>query len=162
MHHKSAYVSIRQHTSAYVGAYLDVDAVKQMHHKSAYVSIRQHTSAYISTYLEVDVVKQMYLRAILARLELAWPLAPVRMAPPPRAPSVPTASAPVKPPARFLDINGLLYYYMPTVRMCHTHLAYVSIRQHTSAYVSIRQHTSAYVSIRQHTSAFMPPVRVWH
>ncbi len=32
---------------------------------------------------------------------------------------------------------------------------YVSIRQHTSAYVSIRQHTSAYVNIRQHTSAYV-------
>jgi hypothetical protein len=31
--------------------------------------------------------------------------------------------------------------------------AYISIRHHTSAYVSIRQHTSAYVSIRQHTQA---------
>jgi hypothetical protein len=31
--------------------------------------------------------------------------------------------------------------------------AYVSIRQHMSAYVSIRQHTSAYVSIRQHTQS---------
>jgi hypothetical protein len=29
-----------------------------------------------------------------------------------------------------------------------SHLAYVSIRQHTSAYVSIRQHTLAYVSER--------------
>jgi hypothetical protein len=33
--------------------------------------------------------------------------------------------------------------------------AYVSIRQHTSAYVSIRQHTSAYVSIRQQISAYV-------
>jgi hypothetical protein len=89
----------------------------------------------------------MYLRAILSRLVLAWPLAPVRVVPPPRAPSVPPASARIKPPARLLEINGLLHHYMPTVRMSHTHLAYVSIRQHTSAYVSIRQHTSAYVSI---------------
>jgi hypothetical protein len=44
------------------------------------------------------------------------------------------------------------------------HLAYVSIRQHTSAYGSIRQqirqHTSAYVSIRQHMSAYLNK-KVW-
>ncbi len=38
--HASAYVSIRQHTSAY--AYVSI-----RQHTSAYVSIRQHTSAYV-------------------------------------------------------------------------------------------------------------------
>ncbi len=47
----SAYVSIRQHTSAYVsipavGLGASAEATRQ--HTSAYVSIRQHTSAYVS------------------------------------------------------------------------------------------------------------------
>jgi hypothetical protein len=49
--HTSAYVSIRQHTSAYVSS-VDAAGTRQclvQHlHTSAYVSIRQHTSAYVS------------------------------------------------------------------------------------------------------------------
>jgi hypothetical protein len=44
--HTSAYVSIRQHTSAY--AYADVYDFEKSGVTSAYVSIRQHTSAYVS------------------------------------------------------------------------------------------------------------------
>ena len=45
-----AYVSIRQHTSAYVraGAGAGEEGVGRCTHTSAYVSIRQHTSAYVS------------------------------------------------------------------------------------------------------------------
>jgi hypothetical protein len=46
----SAYVSIRQHTSAYVEI-LDAQpplCIRIRQHTSAYVSIRQHTSAYVS------------------------------------------------------------------------------------------------------------------
>jgi hypothetical protein len=51
---------------------------------------------------------------------------------------------------------GVAGRLMSGIRQHHQHTsAYVSIRQHTSAYVSIRQHTSAYVSIRQHTSAYV-------
>jgi isocitrate/isopropylmalate dehydrogenase len=47
--HASAYVSIRQHTSAYVKAVEDQKRDLQVRqHASAYVTIRQHTSAYIS------------------------------------------------------------------------------------------------------------------
>jgi hypothetical protein len=42
--HTSAYVSMRQHTSAHcVSAYVSI-----RQHTSAYVSIRQHTSAHVS------------------------------------------------------------------------------------------------------------------
>jgi hypothetical protein len=43
--HTSAYVSIRQHTSAYVG---DTPNPPPHLHTSAYISIRQHTPAYVS------------------------------------------------------------------------------------------------------------------
>ena len=52
----SAYVSIRQHTSAY----LHIDKLESYNGASAYDSIRQHTSAYVSTrqhasaYLHID------------------------------------------------------------------------------------------------------------
>ena len=48
------YVSIRQHTSAYIVAYIVARASRRKRpqcsaqHTSAYVSIRQHTSAYVS------------------------------------------------------------------------------------------------------------------
>jgi hypothetical protein len=56
----SAYVSIRQHTSAYVsirqlseGAWgperVLITYILYIKHTSAYVSIRQHTSAYVSS-----------------------------------------------------------------------------------------------------------------
>ncbi len=46
--HTSAYVSIRQHTSAYVSIAPAWGAAPAAEHTSAYVSIRQHTSAYVS------------------------------------------------------------------------------------------------------------------
>ncbi len=47
--HTSAYISIRQHTSAYVSIRQHTSAyVSIRQHTSAYVSMRQHTSAYVS------------------------------------------------------------------------------------------------------------------
>jgi hypothetical protein len=43
--HTSAYVSIRQHTSAYSGPAAAAERPPASQHTSAYVSIRQHTSA---------------------------------------------------------------------------------------------------------------------
>jgi hypothetical protein len=46
----AAYVSMRQHTSAYVSILAErvLQCSTQLQHTSAYVSIRQHTSAYVS------------------------------------------------------------------------------------------------------------------
>jgi hypothetical protein len=128
--HTSAYVSIRQHTSAYVCTHLEqgvaaaaaaacVDCCPWINprcyrcqHTSAYVSIQQHTSA--------------------RTLSKAW-----------RRPRLLPASTAAR---------GLIHDAIAVSIRQHTS-ACVSIRQHTSAYVSIRQHTSAYGSIRQHTAA---------
>jgi hypothetical protein len=128
-HHPSAYVSIRQHTSAYgnfpppfpesasrrqhTSAYVSIRQayVSIRQHTSAYVSIRQHTSAYVS-------IRQHTSACVGGRLCFRQ----VRT----RAAMLPFA------------------HTRPPLRACCT---YVSIRQHTLAYVSIRQHTSAYVSL---------------
>ncbi len=47
--HTSAYVSIRQHSSAYVSTHtISLTKSSDNTHTSAYVNIRQHTSAYAS------------------------------------------------------------------------------------------------------------------
>jgi predicted metal-dependent hydrolase len=108
-----AYVSIRQHTSAYVAgdphverlalvANLSAAYVSIRQHTSAYVSIRQHTSAYVS----ITAVELYENVANHARREYA-------------------AAHDVVPLLRPLLPNSV-----------HTS-AYVSIRQHTSAYVRV-------------------------
>jgi hypothetical protein len=129
--HMSAYVSIRQHTSACVCCMAalrssNVNTITsrartlahcatwrrrtpesrcQTPHTSAYVSTRQHTSA--------DVSIRQHTSAYVS----------IRQ--------TPGGGERRNPGARHRT------------------------RQHTSAHVSIRQHTSAYVSIRQHTSAYV-------
>jgi hypothetical protein len=108
-----AYVSIRQHTSAYVsigatccettrevGAYVSI-----RQHPSAYVGIRQHTSAYVSI--------RQHTRYVPARRRARWGEGVILQQ----------------------DVGRCRqerHRRKPT---------YVSIRQHTSAYVTIRQHT---------------------
>ena len=60
--HASAFVSIRQHSSAFV-SYLCVDSVQYTYARCspAYVGIRQHTSAYVS-YLYVYSMQYTYAR----------------------------------------------------------------------------------------------------
>jgi uncharacterized protein YerC len=55
LRHTSAYVSIREHTSAYLEALANVrEAVKYIReHTRAYESIRQHTSAYLEALANV-------------------------------------------------------------------------------------------------------------
>jgi hypothetical protein len=127
---------IRQHTSAYVTAYVSRPAAAHPHsptslHTSAYVSIRmliqadrpplirinrrhcmrQHTSAYVTAYVSIRQHTSLHTSAYVS----------------------------IRQPSAYVSMRQ------------HTS-AYFSTRQHTSAYVSIRQHTSAYVSIRQHAS----------
>jgi hypothetical protein len=47
-HHTSAYVSIRQHTSAELAGLVQVQPPHVRRYDPPYVSIRQHTSAYVS------------------------------------------------------------------------------------------------------------------
>jgi hypothetical protein len=132
----SVFVSIHQHTSAYVSLHvcdlqhgLFNDACAEgaayvsipRYHTSAYVSIRQHTSAYVSI--------RQHTSAYVSEL-----CALTRLLPVPKAPDMRSGSGTALPP--------------PLAPCQHTS-AYVSTRQHTSAHVGIRQHTSAYVSIRE-------------
>ncbi len=156
----SAYVSIRQHTSAYVSirhlrASAPTCSIRQ--HTSAYVSIRQHTSAYVTC---VQVLQPSAYVSIRQHT------------------SAYVTCVQVLQPSAYVSIRQHTSAYV-SIRQ-HTS-AYVSIRHLRSsapalslcslppspaavaapvprslpapAYVSIRQHTSAYVSIRQHTSA---------
>ena len=130
------YVSIRQHTSAYVIRSLAICNTSLLVHDlckrkalPAYVSIRQHTSAYVIRSL--GICNTSLLVNDLCKKK--------------------------KGPAVWLCLWSSLSKRSPNEcerikRPCDTPRAapvYVSIRQHTSAYVSIRQHTSACVSIRQ-------------
>jgi hypothetical protein len=134
-------VSVRQHTSAYVG---------RRQHTSAYVSmrerIRQHTSAYVSTCQHTSAcasIRQHAPAYVSIRQHNARMLVPT--------------CAQAERHTRALLLSGSALSNAGTSRAlsaCRRHLAYVSMRQRTSAYVSILQHASAYVSIRQHTSAY--------
>jgi hypothetical protein len=113
----SAYVSIRQHTSAYVSIRLQVRNEKLLarHHTSAYVSMRQHTSAYVrhtSAYNE-----QLLARGVaVERVCNYWYFCTSK------ASKLSTCS-----------LEGLQLSARIRIATC--------IRQHTSAYVSIREHT---------------------
>jgi hypothetical protein len=164
LQHTSAYVSIRQHTSA-CGSALRLACHPQ--HTSAYVGTRQHPSAYVGIREHPSYLP----RAARKYLSPAEPAAPHLHTPP------------APPGTRLLRCQ---YVYFSTSkasklstwqsarakRCCAISGCAACIRQHTSAYVSIRQHTSAvlrdkrmrclhtsaYVSIRQHTSAYVSGV----
>ena len=143
----SAYVHIRQHTSAYVSrpaqaaswelAYLGAAQSRGCAGQlpAAPSHARLHTSVYVS------IRQHQYTSAYVARLRRS------------------TASCAFsRAPVLFL-LRQYLYFCTSTASTLSTRSvpeltsAYVSIRQHTSAYVStrsIRQHTSAYVSIREY------------
>jgi hypothetical protein len=133
----SAYVRIRQHTSAYVLTYALLRRRRGFRPNglaqpltSAYVRIRQHTSAYVLTY------------ALLRRRRGFRPNGLAQ-------PQAGKESVVLTASARGCGAcghgcgggrgegspNG---FRNPRARLRR---AYVSIRQHTSAYVSIRQHT---------------------
>jgi hypothetical protein len=157
----AAYVSIRQHTSAY-GAGVPVHihlapACSTRQHTSAYVSIRQHTSAYVSirrrcpgTYPLGSCMQHTSAYVSIRR----------------RCPGTYPLGSCMQHTSAYVSIRQHTSAYGAGVPV-HTHLApacrdvsmsasaYVSIRQHTSAYVSIRQHTSAHVRIRQDTSGYV-------
>jgi hypothetical protein len=73
-----AYVSIRQHTSAYVvdhalvdHVYIYIRSVSIRQHTSAYVSIRQHTSAYVSIRQHTSWITYIHTRShLLLRMEM--------------------------------------------------------------------------------------------
>jgi hypothetical protein len=127
----SAYVSIRQHTSAHCLRRCCLRRCPSWLLSSAYFSIRQHMAAYGSIrQLACSDVPPGYSRqhtsAYVSIRQLACGGVP---------PGYSTD------PLRAVVARGHgaeLPAFSPS--------AYVSIRQHTSAYVSIRQHTSAYVS----------------
>jgi hypothetical protein len=124
--HTSAYVSIRQHTSAFCRSSHTWRARKSIRqHTSAYVSIRQHSVARHTPGAPGRGGGRCRIRRGSSR-------ACVRA-----------------------GVSYACTLHTPYVSIRQHTSAYVSIRQHTSAYVSIRQHTSAYVSIRQHTSAYV-------
>jgi hypothetical protein len=159
---RSVYVSIRQHTSAYVrllplmcirvmsGVFL-TSAGRAEVYTSAYVSIRQHTSAYVSIrqHPSSQHMRQHTSANVTCR---------------PRNQAV---AADIEHVLHASDPQRLEEREKPAASTRQHTSAYVSIRQYTSAYVSsspqrleerekpaasTRQHTSAYVSIRQHTS----------
>jgi hypothetical protein len=122
---RSAYVSIRQHTSACVNICSSRRLSMCSAHvrmRSAYVNIRQrmsacaqHTSAYVSVRQHALSIRQH-------------------------------TSAYVSMRSAYVSIRQ-------RTSACAQHTsAYVSVRQHA---LGIRQHTSAYVSIRQHTSEYV-------
>ncbi len=68
-HHTSAYVSIRQHTSAYGRV---TERRLHCHHTSAYVSIRQHTSAYASIRQHTSAYVDWAYVSIRRRVHCSW------------------------------------------------------------------------------------------
>ena len=124
--HTSKYVSIRQHTSAYVQIRQHMPAYLRIRQQtSAYVSIRQHTSAYVSIrrYTHLGEVRLLLFsfRGVFAHV--------LSFSSPPSSLSLKTRT--------LRQLSSWLH-------VPHRH------DLHTSAYVSIRQHTSTYVNIRQH------------
>jgi hypothetical protein len=153
--HASAYVSIRQHTSAYrphgfevvipdadfaVFATADeaVNKRRQRVHRALVRCIRQHTSAYATADEAVNKRRQRIHRALVRCIRQHT-----------------SAYGSIRQhPAAYGSIRQHTSPSIPDtiISICSSRFhtaAYVSIRQHTSAYVSIRQHTSAYVSIRR-------------
>jgi hypothetical protein len=168
----TAYVSIRQHTSAYVSIRQAVSSDTCIRrHTSAY-GIRKYTSAYVSMRQAVG----------------ATPLPSISME---------QRALYIRPTSAYVRIRPHTSAYVAVESRDTSALAYVSIRQQTSAYVSkgtsaldehggegysrrlmvcddgtphvfgccclilrdaapvLRQHPSAYISIRQHTSAYV-------
>ncbi len=177
-HTTSAYVSIRQHTSAYADALVNYVSIRQ--HTSAYasirpvneradalvnyVSIRQHTSAHAS-------IRPVNERAdALVNLQPSTSCAAsagIRNA------TTPNATLALHAARRNGDSDEVCLRLerqqdsrraVASIKRRPYTSACVSIRPHTSAYVRIvgarlprlnagpiRQHASAYVRIRQHT-----------
>jgi hypothetical protein len=129
-HASAAYVSIRQHTSAYVSQKRSssVTASSCASPRAAYVSMRlQHTSAYVSI--------RQHTSAKSAAAAWQRPHAPVRAQ-----------------HSSFIRQHTSAYV---SIRQ-HTS-AYISIRQNTPAYASIRQHNTH--TCEQHSSlAALPAV----
>jgi hypothetical protein len=150
--HTSAYVSIRQHTSAYgpvfVALALTTDIVHIAersekpaervvvltcihHHTSGYVRIRQDTSGYVRM-RSIRQQTSAYVRIRQHSTRYGYGTNTLRIL------------TLIHSTARAHDVTNACEN-----APAHVHVpAYVSIRQHSSTYVSIRQHTSAYVSIR--------------
>jgi hypothetical protein len=140
-----AYVSIRQHTSAYVSIRQTLAGVYSIRqHTSAYVSIRQTLAGVYS----IAVCRHQYssMRTHIYQYDDACS-------------SMRTHVAVCEHTYRLRHEHFILlprhfkfafHSAESLLRACEGVSAYVSIRQHTSAYVSIR---SAYVSIR--TSAYV-------
>jgi hypothetical protein len=112
--------------------------------------IRQHTSAYVSAYLSIRQIGKEHESLISGTEFTCFTSRKVPMFTSDEASDEATSSPCVSirqhTPA-YVSIRQHTLAYA-SIRQ-HTS-AYVSIRQHTSALVSIRQHTSAYVSSRQH------------
>jgi hypothetical protein len=121
-----------------------------------YISIRQHTSAYVSIRQQASacdhtsdcdfwaVALTLLHLSIISPLSLSLKEATLRQ----------HTSAYVsirQNKSAYVSIRLALYAISGG---CRNSPAYISIRQHTSAYVSLRQHTPAYASIRQHASAY--------
>jgi hypothetical protein len=163
--HMPPYVSIRQHTSAYV-------SIRQRQHTSAYVSasIRQHTC------IPAALPAALSVRNVITSSSNENPdtdsphtLPPSERDPPPPPRSPPTHRQPLSHhprhseplpahnhlPCQNLHLRPHCKALLRWWGVCGGRWRAVSIRQHTSAYVSIRQHTSEYVSMRQNTSEYV-------
>jgi hypothetical protein len=122
----AAYVSIRQHTSAYLWQRSAATRKPRVLYAkpalpSACACIRQHTSAYVSTCTYVSIRQRTSAYVSICQHMSAY--------------------VSIRQHLHIVALDSV------SVRQ-HTS-AYVSLRQRTSAYVSVRQHTSAYVSIRR-------------
>jgi hypothetical protein len=124
-------------------------------HTSAYVSIRQHTPAYVSC-TPVRGIWRVCASYSRAREELVCqrsvPLAASEHSRRTETTGPPPAYVSIRQhPSAYVSIRQHSSAFV-SIRQ-HTTSAYVCIRLHTSAYVCIRLHSSAYVCIRQHTYA---------
>jgi hypothetical protein len=120
-------------------------------HTSAYVSMRQHASAYLchTRMVASNEPEKTYSPAASSAHTALLCSVSVRIAS--TSLSAVSRPPPSPPPASSWNSLTCGRRPTTDVAPPIPPPAYVSIRQHTSAYVSIRQHTSAYVSIRQHT-----------
>jgi hypothetical protein len=160
--HEPAYVSIRQHTSAY--ASLTSPTTNTMHDGPSHVTNRPLLSSGGSTVILISAEPKAASSPETGSMHTTCAHVSIRQHTSayvrPRARQRPALCTQPAHTSAYVSIRQHTSAYVsirqaassPETGSMHTTCAHVSIRQHTSAYVSIRQHTSAYVSIRQQCS----------
>jgi hypothetical protein len=134
--HAAAYVSIRQHTSAYVWVRRTPAAPSYVSqeiecgcHTYAYVSIRQHTSAYVSIRRRTPAAPSYVSQEIEEIVDDGRLLRSCRR-----------SSAAAASPVSFFFLRFFFWGPHPSESLARV-LTEHTQRQHTSACVGIRQHT---------------------